>query len=236
MSTPQQVSVLVFDDNPVHFSAFKTVADSFKSVSLAACLSVEQGLETYQSPQMVLINMDQDSRCSDWLLLKTLKAYPEAHVLCYVQNRWMNPSLLHEFKHRLSIVSYSELLDGLTEYFAAAERGDSFPCFIESNTEMYTHDEMALSLKCLTGREFEVLCLLGKESGAPEIAEKLECSRNTVEWHLKNICRKLNANGMKALRKLALNVDRLNLCRTFSVHDNHICPDLGRSVGSCPFW
>jgi two-component system nitrate/nitrite response regulator NarL len=55
----------------------------------------------------------------------------------------------------------------------------------------------------LTRREKEILMLLADGLKGPEIAEKLFLSPLTVETHRKNLCKKLNANSVQLLLKVA---------------------------------
>jgi two-component system nitrate/nitrite response regulator NarL len=55
----------------------------------------------------------------------------------------------------------------------------------------------------LTRREKEILMMLADGLKGPEIAEKLFLSPLTVETHRKNLCKKLNANSVQMLLKVA---------------------------------
>jgi len=55
----------------------------------------------------------------------------------------------------------------------------------------------------LTRREKEILLLLADGLKGPDIAEKLFLSPLTVETHRKNLCKKLNANSVQMLLKVA---------------------------------
>lgn len=55
----------------------------------------------------------------------------------------------------------------------------------------------------ITRREKEILLLLADGLKGPEIADKLFLSPLTVETHRKNLCKKLNANSVQMLLKIA---------------------------------
>jgi LuxR family maltose regulon positive regulatory protein len=61
----------------------------------------------------------------------------------------------------------------------------------------------------LSGRELDVLRLLGTDLGGPEIARELVVSLNTVRTHTKNIYAKLGVNNRRAAVRRAHELDLL---------------------------
>ena len=61
----------------------------------------------------------------------------------------------------------------------------------------------------LSGRELDVLRLLGTDLGGPEIARELVVSLNTVRTHTKNIYAKLGVNNRRAAVRRAEELDLL---------------------------
>ena len=61
----------------------------------------------------------------------------------------------------------------------------------------------------LSGRELDVLRLLGTDLGGPEIARELVLSLNTVRTHTKNIYAKLGVNNRRAAVRRAQELDIL---------------------------
>ncbi len=61
----------------------------------------------------------------------------------------------------------------------------------------------------LSGRELDVLRLLGTELGGPAIARELVVSLNTVRTHTKNIYAKLGVNNRRAAVRRARELDLL---------------------------
>ena len=59
-------------------------------------------------------------------------------------------------------------------------------------------------LSCLTGREREVLGLLGQGDASKAIARRLGLSVGTVETHRRNIAAKLGISGAELIRLAVL--------------------------------
>jgi LuxR family maltose regulon positive regulatory protein len=67
-----------------------------------------------------------------------------------------------------------------------------------SDTEPARSTSAESLIEPLSGREVDVLRLLGTDLGGPEIARELVVSLNTVRTHTKNIYAKLGVNNRRA--------------------------------------
>ncbi len=87
---------------------------------------------------------------------------------------------------------------------SAAERGIA-PSYVQRLLAAFAKPEPEISptadqglVEPLSGRELDVLRLLGSDLGGPEIARELIVALNTVRTHTKSIYAKLGVNNRRA--------------------------------------
>lgn len=230
------ISICVIDDDLIHGRAFEALAANLNCVQLVWGESVEGAVLLDFPLDLVLVNMGHGRKCPNLILVEILDQFPVVPVLCYAYGkRWPGMGLLTRYGNRVMAVTYGELIQGLGEYVESIRNGSSV--FPRQPSDGVAEPENRLLLKTLRGlspREREVLCLLGKGDDILEISGRLGCQPETVKSHCKGIRRKLKLYGMMELRHLAVQYAATRFCKVFSLCEDHICPCRKDSVGSCP--
>ncbi len=235
MGNHATISVCVIDDDPIHAGALQAMAEDMDSMHLALCESVEDAALLDFPLGLILVNMEHGRKCSNQILVKILDQFPEIPVMCYSSGeRWIGRWAFKRYGNRLIVMTYGELLRGLREYVESVLNGD--PVFPRQPSAGIAGHEKGLveTIRKLSPREREVLCLLGKGHDVFEISDLLECRQDTVKSHYKSIRRKLKLCGIVELRRLAFQYARAGYCKVFSLYENHICLCRKESVGTCP--
>jgi DNA-binding NarL/FixJ family response regulator len=79
------------------------------------------------------------------------------------------------------------------QYFSSTVKDKIFNSVtVDKKNSTLSSDEIISSI---TGRELEILNLIGQEMSGKEISDLLKISANTVESHRKNLIKKLNVKG-----------------------------------------
>jgi DNA-binding NarL/FixJ family response regulator len=230
------VNVCILDEDPIHLGAFETIASGDESILMKVFDSVEDARQWTSNPELLLVNLSHDLICSNRLLLQILNAFKTATVMCYSSSKWIGMRALRTHNERLVVLTYGEVANSLRRYVAPGQGNKSAQeLFPEKRLAVLDH-ELEHTLECLSPKEREVFCLLGKGYGNPEIADMLGRKQNTVESHLKSIRYKLQFKGVMELRTLSARFAQTGICHVFSRFDSHICRHSGKSVGYCPLY
>jgi DNA-binding CsgD family transcriptional regulator len=186
-------------------------------------------------PALLLIHLSHNTQCSGLMLSKALNTFKETTIMCYASGRWVGRNVFRKHGGRLIMLSYGKVVETLRDYQLLRQAAESMHRSIPSRRITYLDDELEAILARLSPRERDVLCLLGKGHGIPEIAEFLGRKSNTVDSHLRNIRGKLRFKGMAELRTMAVRIAQTGSCHVFSRYDSHICPHIDdQPVGNCP--
>lgn len=184
-------------------------------------------------PGLAMVNMEQRRKCSRLILLNILETIPEIPVMCYSPESWIVRGVFNSYRNRLMAMTYEGVVQGLKEYIASVRDGDPVSCF-RLPAEKINHSSVLEKVDRLSPRELEILCLMGQGHGVLEASDIIDIGCETVKSHLKGIRRKLNLNGIIAIRYLAASYARTGECQTFFSGNNHICQCRGKTMGSSP--
>lgn len=229
------ITIFILDNNPIHLEAFDALALACDFIRIVICNSVEHAAGQTTCPDLLLIHLSHDTECSNFVLHQALSAFSETLIICYSAGFWVGRKKFSNYRERLMALTYEEVLEILRDYVAIRRGIELSMPGISEHRMAQMDDELEHVLTRLTPKERDVLCLLGKGHGSPEIAEIMNRKPNTIDSHLKNIRGKLQFKGMTELRSLAIRIAQSGSCHVFSRYDSHICPHLGgASVGCCP--
>jgi len=230
-----QFSIAVFDDNPIHETTFRMMFPECDSnVRLKFHEESDELVRFSKPPGLIMINMNNGSRCSSLLLLKILNETPHVPVICYSPEAWCGSKVLKKYAERLVALTYNDIASGLRDYVAELQKpGHERDLYSKNKMTFMSNERVG---EKLSPRERDVFCLLGKGHGSLEIAGILNRKKNTVDSHLKSIRRKLNSEESQKIRPTAVQFSQAELCHVFSRYENHICLCRGKSVGTCPLY
>lgn len=232
MKTTEQILIYVFDENQIHTDVFKSTLVEAGSIQLTICKPAAAGYLAEGSPNLVMVNADQGEKCVHLMLLNILRQFPDVPVICYSASGWINPVILRHHPGRLIGLSYDEVVSCLKDFLSSDL--SVIPSSGKSLATVDIVESPQSEMDRLSSVETDILCLIGKGYGSPEMADILDRSKHTVSTHIKNMGKKLQVSGVSELRQVAFRYTREGVCRTFSHSDDHICSCLNERVGTCP--
>jgi DNA-binding NarL/FixJ family response regulator len=203
------ISILIIDDHPLVRDGIMTMVKDESSLHIVgSSRTASEALAFLATIQPDIILLDISLPDMDGLQLCekirstnkiskiiALTSTNEAGIITGVLQRGGNGYLLKNMER-------SELLDAITSvmkgkaYLSAAANDKVLEQFQKGT--LASQDTVVL-----TRREKEILHLLADGFKGPQIAERLFLSPLTVETHRKNLFRKLNANSVQLLFKVA---------------------------------
>ena len=145
------------------------------------CESVEELRQQSEGIDLIMINMECRKWCPDLFLFRILNEIKSITVMCYSTGGWVSQSILDEHRDRLLRLCYTEVIDSLRRCMASIQRGDALNTTWFMDVSNSLDGSPMVELECLSPRELDILCLVGKGHGTPEMAEILKCCPSTVE-------------------------------------------------------
>jgi DNA-binding NarL/FixJ family response regulator len=201
--------ILVIDDHPIVLDGIRTMLQdesSFRITGTARNAAEALSFLEQQTPDIILLDIslpDKDGLelCQEIRITNKkskiigLTSFNEAGMISSLLQRGGNGYLLKNMERSELIRAMQTVLKG--KIFLSDAANESI--LAQFQNQKAATEEGPL----LTRREKEILMMLADGLKGPEIAEKLFLSPLTVETHRKNLCKKLNANSVQMLLKVA---------------------------------
>jgi two-component system nitrate/nitrite response regulator NarL len=201
--------ILIVDDHPIVLDGIRTMLKdetSFRIKGTAKNAAEAISFLEENSPDVILLDISLPDMDGLQLCQKIrttnktskiigLTSFNEASMISGLLQRGGNGYLLKNMERSELIRAMHAVLNG--KIFLSDAANESILAQFH-NPKAATEDG-----PLLTRREKEILMLLADGLKGPEIAEKLFLSPLTVETHRKNLCKKLNANSVQLLLKVA---------------------------------
>jgi DNA-binding NarL/FixJ family response regulator len=213
MTQINKQKVIIVDDHPVVRQGLKLIIEGEADLSVigeTGNANEAIGLIGKLKPDLVLVDLKLEGNTNGLDLIKSLKLrYPSIPALVV--------SMHDDFFYAERAIAA-----GAKGYVMKSEAENHIISAIRDvlSGKLYLRNEISLNIVSkvlgnsskkidspidrLTGREFEVLQLLGSGLGTQKIAKKLNLSVNTVETHRRNIKNKLNLNDSDELVQYAI--------------------------------
>ncbi|HZY78284.1 MAG TPA: response regulator transcription factor [Cyclobacteriaceae bacterium] len=202
------INILVVDDHPIVLDGIRTMLKDehgFRITGTAKNAAEALLFLEVQVPDIILLDislpdMDGLELCqkiraeNNTSKIIGLTSFNEAGMITGLLQRGGNGYLLKNMERSELIRAIETVLKGKIFLSEAAN---------ESILAQFHNPKAAAEEPLITRREKEILLLLADGLKGPEIAEKLFLSPLTVETHRKNLCKKLNANSVQLLLKVA---------------------------------
>jgi two-component system, NarL family, nitrate/nitrite response regulator NarL len=201
--------ILVIDDHPIVLDGIRTMLkdeDSFRIAGTARNAAEALSFLEHNIPDIILLDISLPDMDGLQLCQKIrttnkkskiigLTSFNEAGMISSLLQRGGNGYLLKNMERSELIRAMKTVLGGKIFLSDAAN---------ETILAQFQNQKAAMEEgPLLTRREKEILMMLADGLKGPEIAEKLFLSPLTVETHRKNLCKKLNANSVQMLLKVA---------------------------------
>jgi DNA-binding NarL/FixJ family response regulator len=204
-----QIRILIIDDHPLVRDGIKTMLKGESAMKIiGSCKTSAEALTflTTNTPDIILLDIglpDMDGLQLCEKIRETnkqskilgLTSFNEAGMISGLLQRGGNGYLLKNMERSELLNAIKAVVEGRIFLSTAAN---------EKILEQFQHPKTSpTDSPLLTRREKEILLLLSEGLKGPEIATKLFLSPLTVETHRKNLCKKLNANSVQMLLKVA---------------------------------
>lgn len=204
ISTARPIKVFIAEDQQLFSDLFKKALNTESDLKFVGRASDgEELLERLKNVEPDVILMDIRMPKMDGITASNkLKAlYPFVKVLMVSQfnsRDYIKASTMNGADGYISKAQSSKVL---FEGIRRVHKGEFFVAVEPDNNKKKSN---YLRIRSLTKREKEVLCLFVKGFRGPEVAEKLEIKKYTVEEHSKNIKLKLGAKSLVEMVTIAL--------------------------------
>lgn len=200
--------ILVVDDHPIVLDGIRTMLKDeapFRIVGTAKNAAEALSFLEQHSPDIILLDISLPDMDGLQLCQKIratnktskiigLTSFNEAGMISTLLKHGGNGYLLKNMERSELIRAMQTVLRG--KIFLSDDANESI-------LAQFHNQKIAPEEPLLTRREKEILLMLADGLKGPEIAEKLFLSPLTVETHRKNLCKKLNANSVQLLLKVA---------------------------------
>lgn len=203
------MDILVIDDHPIVLDGIRTMLkdeNGFRITGTAKSAAEALSFLNDHTPDIILLDISLPDMDGLQLCQKIrttnkksriigLTSFNEAGMISSLLQRGGNGYLLKNMERSELIRAMQTVLGG--KIFLSDAANESI--LAQFQNQKPPDDDGPL----LTRREKEILMMLADGLKGPEIAEKLYLSPLTVETHRKNLCKKLNANSVQLLLKVA---------------------------------
>ena len=206
-------NILILDDHKVILNLVGEYIESNLQSNIIKVQSIEELKTIKFDIDVYIIDMGLDEG-NGFEVLELLAEKEAENVIIYTSN--FDPGVLkHLHEHRLvkAVVNKAsnenELLDAITHVLS----GGYYICSKSKNiidSVKRSYYDLETDETELTNRQREILQLIWENFSSDEIADKLGISKFTVEGHRKNIKRKLGADSLVSIIKIAIDKGYIN--------------------------
>lgn len=211
------INILIADDHQLMIDGIKATLEGIEDFNIVAHANngyqVLEKLDDGMEVHVILMDINMPKMDGLACTKEVRKRFPSVKVVAlsqYDEKRFVKRMVKNGASGYLLKDSGKDLLE---EAIRTVHSGENY--FSEKlsmrliSQELKTEDTKSLFPK-LTGRELEILNLIGKEYSSQEIAEKLFISFHTVESHRANLMYKAGVKNTAGLVRWAVENDLLD--------------------------